>query len=177
MVGDRGILYTIEGIAAGILMITTAYLIISTTAIITPGDTHITDMQMEQLGNDILAVMDMPRSTGSLSPLEEFIQNHDRIAFRNEFNNLSRANSENWKEDIKFNATVYYRNELDGKIYHYNFSDSGTYSGTYFGRERIVAVTRRVMVTNATTISNLTLPNQPDNRNQSILLEVLLWRD
>jgi len=173
MVGDRGILYTIEGIAAGILMITTAYLIISTTSIITPGDTHITDMQMEQLGNDILAVMDIPRSAGTLSPLEEYIQDHNGTAFRNEFNNLSRANSENWNEDIKFNATVYYRNDIDGKIYHYNFSDSDS----YYGRERMVAVTRRVMVTDATTISNLPLPNPPDDRPQSVLLEVLLWRD
>ena len=48
MVTTDGQLYTIEGIAAGILMITTAYLILSTTSIFTVGDTHISDMQVEQ---------------------------------------------------------------------------------------------------------------------------------
>ena len=50
MVNSDGQLYTIEGIAAGILMITTAYLILSTTSIFTVGDTHISDMQLSNSG-------------------------------------------------------------------------------------------------------------------------------
>ncbi len=64
MVNDSGQLYTMEGIAAGLVMLLTAYLILSTTSIYTPGDTHIPDMQLEQLGSDVLAMMDTPDSDG-----------------------------------------------------------------------------------------------------------------
>lgn len=43
-------LFTIEGVAAAILMVLTAYLIINSTYLLTPGDTHISDMQLEQTG-------------------------------------------------------------------------------------------------------------------------------
>ena len=58
MVTDEAQLYTIEGISAALLMVITAYLILSSTSILTPGDTHISDMQLEQLGNDVLKMMD-----------------------------------------------------------------------------------------------------------------------
>lgn len=48
MVNDAGQLYTMEGIAAGLIMILTAYIVVSTTSIYTTGDTHIPDMQFEQ---------------------------------------------------------------------------------------------------------------------------------
>ena len=60
MVDDRAQLYTIEGVAAAFLMIVTAYLVVSSTTVITPQDVHIIDMQLEQLGNDALVVMDTP---------------------------------------------------------------------------------------------------------------------
>jgi hypothetical protein len=60
MVKDGAQLYTMEGIAAGLIMLLTAYLVLGTTSVYTPGDTHITDMQLEQVGSDILKVMDTP---------------------------------------------------------------------------------------------------------------------
>jgi len=68
MVTEEGQLYTIEGITAAILMVLTAYFILNSTSILTPGDTHISDMQLEQLGNDALKMMDTAKSfdaTGS----------------------------------------------------------------------------------------------------------------
>lgn len=58
MVTDDGQLYTIEGVASALLMVLTAYMISNSTFILTPGDTHISDMQLEQLGNDVLKMMD-----------------------------------------------------------------------------------------------------------------------
>jgi hypothetical protein len=58
MVNEEGQLYTMEGVAAGIIMLLTAYIVVSTTSIYTTGDTHIPDMQLEQLGSDVLAMMD-----------------------------------------------------------------------------------------------------------------------
>ncbi len=60
MVNDEGQLYTIEGIAAAALILTTVYLVLNSTMVFTPGDTHVYDMQLEQIGNDVLAVMDQP---------------------------------------------------------------------------------------------------------------------
>ena len=77
MVNSDGQLYTIEGIAAGILMITTAYLILSTTSIFTVGDTHISDMQAEQLGNDAIAMMDFPQTPKGDTALEIYIAKND----------------------------------------------------------------------------------------------------
>ncbi len=174
MVNESGILYTIEGIAAGILMITTAYLIVSTTTIYTPGDTHISDMQMEQLGNDVLAVMDTPINVRfeNRSPLEIYIETDNKTGFRDEFLKLAKTNSQNWPENIKFNAVVYYRNSFNGTIDYYPFSDSGI-NGSTTGNEHLVKVSRRVLVSDGTNISTM----GPDNRPQSVLLEVLMWRD
>ena len=60
MVNCEGQLYTMEGIAAAILMVFTMYLVMSTATTYTPGDAHISDMQLEQLGNDALLMMSTP---------------------------------------------------------------------------------------------------------------------
>ena len=62
MVNSDGQLFTIEGIAAGLIMLLTAYIVVSTTSMYTPGDTHISDMQLEQLGSDALRMMNTPNS-------------------------------------------------------------------------------------------------------------------
>ena len=45
MVNADGQLYTIEGIAAGLMLLMTAYIVVNSTSVYTPGDTHISDMQ------------------------------------------------------------------------------------------------------------------------------------
>ena len=45
MVNSEGQLFTIEGIAACLIMLMTAYLVLNATSVYTPGDTHINDMQ------------------------------------------------------------------------------------------------------------------------------------
>ena len=46
MVNCEGQLYTMEGVAAAILMVFTMYLVMSTATTYTPGDAHISDMQL-----------------------------------------------------------------------------------------------------------------------------------
>ncbi len=50
MMNDDGQLYTIEGFAAALIMIMTAYLVINATSVYTAGDTHINDMQSGIIG-------------------------------------------------------------------------------------------------------------------------------
>ncbi len=57
MKNSDGQLYTIEGFAAALIMITTAYLVVNATSVYTAGDTHISDMQLEALGSDALTMM------------------------------------------------------------------------------------------------------------------------
>ena len=57
---DGGQLYTIEGFAAALIMIITAFLVVNATSVYTAGDTHINDMQLEALGTDALMMMGTP---------------------------------------------------------------------------------------------------------------------
>ena len=95
MVNSDGQLYTIEGVAAGLIMLFTAYLVVNATSVYTPGDTHISDMQLEQLGTDALRMMNTPvNSTPGLnSTLQDVIYNKGAPGFTcgsgfncNEFN-------------------------------------------------------------------------------------------
>jgi hypothetical protein len=44
MKNEGGQLYTIEGFAAALIMLMTAYLVVNATSVYTAGDTHINDM-------------------------------------------------------------------------------------------------------------------------------------
>ncbi|WML67224.1 MAG: hypothetical protein METHP_00729 [Methanoregula sp. SKADARSKE-2] len=57
MVDPDAQLYTIEGIFAGLIMLLTPYIIVNSTSIYTPGDTHISDMQLEVIGSDALTML------------------------------------------------------------------------------------------------------------------------
>ena len=65
---DRAQLYTIEGFAAALIMVITAFLVLNATSIYTAGDTHINDMQLEALGTDALKMMDTPVSSAEYIP-------------------------------------------------------------------------------------------------------------
>jgi hypothetical protein len=168
MVNDSGQLYTIEGVAAGILMVVTAYLAISSTTVLTQQDVHIIDMQLQQLGNDALAMMDTPDNyDAGTSNLSEIINTTDTVKFRNEFlgylNSTTSTGTEN--NIYSYSATIYYRNISD-QIRPLPFDESAYY------RENAVKVSRWVYLPDFNNTS------QPDMRsgNQSVLLEVLLWR-
>jgi hypothetical protein len=173
MVNDRGQIYTIEGITAGIIMIVTAYLILSTTTIFTPGDVHITDMQLEQTGNDALAMLDSPDSYNldnvrpNTTNLSYIIDNHNTALFDTLFNKyLNTKPGTATTDKIKYSAIISYRDN-SGDIMSYPFGNSSVLTG----RENTVRVTRLVLVDDKLNQS----PILPD-RMQMVLVEVLLWR-
>ncbi|HPD75766.1 MAG TPA: hypothetical protein P5217_04480 [Methanoregulaceae archaeon] len=191
-----GQLYTIEGIAAALIMIVTVWIVLGTTTMYTPGDTHISDMQLEQLGTDVLAMMDTPNSTlenrNNTSNLQQMIKNN-YSAFSNPpgdyrkgpelFNTmfLSYANSmTNGRADhIQYSATVYYRNATT-PTGSYEFSKTHDISPG----DHAVRVTRWVLIDNTITgptdyPSVIPAPannNILDRRWQEVLVEVLIWR-
>jgi hypothetical protein len=168
MVNDDGQLYTIEGIAAAALILTTVYLVLNSAMVFTPGETHIYDMQLEQIGNDVLAVMDQPTqwtatdSTYPKSPLEEYVQNNDNVSFKRDFlANSSSTNGERM-DTIQFNSSISYNN--GSQVMNVPFAKSRNYN-----RENAVRVTRWVNIDDGSSFGG-------ESRPQTVLLEVLLWR-
>jgi len=166
-------MYTIEGVAAGILMIVTAYLVVSTTTVLTPQDVHIIDMQLQQLGNDALAMMDTPDNYGPYSPLTYMIMTNNSSSFRQEFlsfvNNATNIDtSGNDRDRLNYTASFTYWNVT-------NQPNTISFGGSTYYRENAVKVTRWVYLPpfNPTGYP----ADMNSNTNQTVLLEVLLWRE
>jgi hypothetical protein len=175
---EDGQFYTMEGIAAAVLMVLTAFLVMSTTSVYTPGDAHIIDMQLEQVGYDALKMMDTQNTySETQSDLEYFIKNASDPTNKNKFtdeflyliNTTALINSTDYHSDnIYFEADIYYRLSND-TIRKYSFTHS---ERSFTGNENAVRVSRWVFITK-TNPSN----NPFESRNQTVLLEVLLWRN
>lgn len=163
MVNDAGQLYTMEGVAAGIIMLLTAYIVVSTTSVYTTGDTHIPDMQLEQLGSDVLAMMDTPDENGVKSQLVEYISSNNRNDFNNTFLNYCNATTSGTLDNLHMSANVTYRSGSDIKEHLFVAPDD-----SWTGRESAVRVTRWVQLPSGS-------PNY-GSRAQVVLVEVLLWR-
>ena len=172
MVSDEGQLYTIEGFAAALIMVVTAFLVFSTATVYTPGDEHIVDMQLEQMGNDALVMMDTPDSNGGASILKEYIQKNDDSAkaeFINDFNyHLQHfSGSTEQMNDLRYAATIFYRN-LTGGVASYPF----TSSGENVAHEPSVMATRWVKIDHEVEKYS---PTDMEDREQYVLIEVLIW--
>lgn len=168
--------YTMEGIAAAVLMVLTAYLVLGGTTMYTPGDTHIIDMQLEQLGNDALKIMDTRNNNfDEFSQLEYIVGNMTNSTYQGYFkSNLTYLTSSSsfFSDDIQFKADIYYVNSSQ-QIRKYPFSESYR---QFSGNENAVRITRWVFIDKqgANTIQD-SLSDFRSN-NQTVLLEVLLWR-
>lgn len=194
MVKEGAQLYTMEGIAAGLIMLLTAYLVLGSTSVYTPGDTHITDMQLEQVGSDILRVMDTPRHlTGSLQPtrsdLELIVNATDANGVLNDqglplhFSNFTSdylCNGNAVAKDINMGCTGYQTNAF----IWYQGNSLGSYL-LYSPSSSLLSLSRSepgVRVThwihtggppgNTPNAENKSMSPEP----QELLLEVVLWK-
>ena len=193
---EGGQLYTMEGIAAGLIMLITAYLVLSSTSVYTPGDTHITDMQLEQVGSDILRVLDTPLKLNDTrwnyqsnrSELELMLNTSDAErrftdTFLNQYlysNKIMAKETSVASIGMQINATVWYQRR-DGFLWNYTLATSPSTLGFYTGREPGVRVTRWVHTNYrphwpASSLSfnewNLRMRNEP----QEVLVEVVMWK-
>lgn len=167
MVDDSAQLYTMEGIAAALIILVTAYLVVGTTSVYTPGDSHITDMQLEVLGNDVLTVMDTPVS-GSVteSNLTKYIDTWNYTGFNTEFGSLLNTKTTG-TDSLQFSANVSYRVGDDIK------TASFTQTQEMIGYEQAVRVTRLVTISGKPSGSPSDFRNVPQ---QVVMVEVLIWR-
>jgi hypothetical protein len=169
MKNSDGQLYTIEGFAAALIMILTAYLVVNATSVYTAGDTHISDMQLEALGTDALITMDTNESQLSMSPLSSIIQNGtsaDYASFGTRFGSLINNKIQSGADHIQYSASYSYRNISDNSVNRALINASRNLSTG----EHSVRATKWVVV-------NKQLPGDSSVQNRTVLVEVLLWRD
>jgi len=175
MVSNDGQLYTIEGVAAGLIMLMTAFIVVGTTSVYTPGDTHITDMQLEQMGSDALHIMNTPNTNvSSESALQTMIKNNDRDGFGETFLTFCNTTAGGTTDNLQYSADVYY-NTSTNSVNHYHFAESRNLTGG----EHAVRVTEWVFVDNSIGMPVVLPSASPalDRRVQEVLVEVLVWRD
>jgi len=169
MVNHEGQLYTIEGVAAGILMIFTAYLVMSTTTVYTPGDTHISDMQLEQLGTDALQMMNTPvNGVESESPLQTIVEKNpmDSATFNTTFLDYVNNKTGSGTDNLHYSAAVTY----------YDIKNETTGSLPLASNRNLTGVEHPVRVTEW-VIADKQFPGTNVQQNRAVLVEVLLWRD
>jgi hypothetical protein len=167
MINTDGQLYTIEGFAAALIMIITAYLVVNATSVYTAGDTHISDMQLEALGTDALKVMDTNESQLSMSPLRSIIEGTTpNSTFGANFSYLINNRATSGPDHIQYTASYSYRNKGDNSVNRAFINASRNLSGG----EHAVRATKWVVV-------NKQLPGNSVAQNRTVLVEVLMWRD
>jgi len=180
MVNTGAQLYTMEGISAGVIMILTAYLVLGSTSVYTPGDTHITDMQLEQVGADVLKIMDTPANLSTTSELEQIVATCDNSAqFHHLFwetylmsGEIAAQKTTRTGSSIITDATVYYHyTDPLGKPVVKWFQLSGPVIPSS-GSEPGVKVTRYVKVPG----KDPCMPVDVEDRPQVMLVEVFLWK-
>lgn len=180
MVGnDGGQLYTMEGIAAALIMLVTIYLVINATSVYTAGDTHISDMQLEALGSDALMMMDTAQNGSSETPLQGIVQVLDsgnKSKFSSAFLGYVEAAGTGPRHDIQFNATYTCRNTASGDPPAISCTIGSTRNLT--GGEHTVRATRWVLVDyqDPDPVNDCELYCGPTDPH-AVLVEVLLWRD
>jgi hypothetical protein len=184
MVSTDAQLYTMEGIAAGVIMILTAYLVLGSTSVYTPGDTHITDMQLEQVGSDILKIMDTPETPGVPSELEQYVYENKGAEFRTRF----------WDKLLMSGYIAAQNTTREGSstfafaTVNYHYTDTWTNPGNptsevdsyrifepyiaYSGGQPGVKVTRLVKVPGKGKMPGTSVEDRP----QVVLVEVFLWK-
>lgn len=183
VMNDEGQLYTIEGITAGVIMLITAFTIFNTGIVYTPGDAHISDMQIQQLGYDALLMMDTPNDSSPLkeSPLALMILDNDSAKFNEVFNDYLEMNTSatDIVNSLEYKATIYNRvngntvDPDDDDFDSYDFAVSEYCDLSQLTREPAISVSRYVW-----------LSDRPDDYGgavydtgeQLVLLEVLIWR-
>jgi hypothetical protein len=180
MVNSDGQLFTIEAIAASLIMLATVFIVVNTTSVYTPGDTHINDMQLEVIGTDALKAMNYPdNGTIGKSPLESIVENEDGNAFYTLFNNTLNNRTGINRDTIQFMANITYVNRW-GMIN----STPLNMSRPLYGGEHAVHISQWIIVD---SWNDKLIP--PRNifpecgsgascaGKRAALVEVLLWRD
>ena len=148
-------------------MVVTAYLVLSDTTIFTPQESHITDMQLEQLGHDALVVMNTPQENGTFSNLSNALTYNNTDWFRGNYSTLVNSRVYQKDDSLKYNVNYYFVNHATDQTEKIEFISDPSYF-----RENAVKVTQWVNI----DPSKAARPEIRNNQTSIVLAEVLLWR-
>jgi len=166
MVNDDGQLYTIEGVAAALILLLTAYMVVNSTSVYTAGDTHISDMQLEVVGGDALKMLNTaPNSSVDKTSLQTIVETGDAAQFRAMFDTIVNAKTGTDRDRIQFMANV--TCERDGIVSSVPLSAS---SHMFTGGEHAVRVSEWIIVDSSDCTA-------PSSGKHAVLVEALVWRD
>jgi hypothetical protein len=160
----------------------------------TPGDTHITDMQLEQVGADVLKIMDAPSTFNAtenpvaMSELEQIVATNDGERFNRVFwekylmlkdAHIAAQTTIEYGSATHIRTDVYYHS-IDGSVKGYSLSSSDL---SYSGNEPGVRVSRFIKVPANNMTAYMcqwspcpTMPADVRDGPQVMLVEVFMWK-
>jgi len=171
MVNSDGQLFTIEAIAAALIMLATAYLVVNTTSVYTSGDAHINDMQLEVIGSDALKMMNtFPNSSKNKTLLANLTRYNDGDGFGINFSRILNNRTGTQKDTIQWRADISY------------VRTDGTVNSTYLNMSRPLSGGEHAVKVSQWTIVegrkfDLDMSMADTRRLRAVLVEVFLWRD
>lgn len=171
MVNSEGQLFTIEGIAAALIMLMTAYLVVNTTSVYTSGDAHINDMQLEVMGSDALKMMNtFSNTTDNKTHLAQLVQENNGLGFGKNFSSVLNSRTGAQPDTIQWMANISY------------VRTDGTVNSTYLNMSRHLSGGEHAVKVSQWTIVegrkfDLDMSMADTRRLRAVLVEVFLWRD
>ena len=171
MVNSDGQLFTIEAIAAALIMLATAYLVVNTTSVYTSGDAHINDMQLEVIGSDALKMMNtFSNTTDNRTHLAQLVREDNGLGFGKNFSSILNNRTGTQKDTIQWRADIVFVRP-DGSV-------NSTYlnmSRPLSGGEHAVKVSQWTIVEGRKFDLDMSMADT--RRLRAVLVEVFLWRD
>ena len=175
---ECGQLFAMEGLIAAAIMITAAYLALGTVILPANADMHVSEMQLKQIGDDLLYMMDLPDGNGGTGYLESVVYNASpnrgpvanaqaSAAFNAAFMNYLRKSTGATinPDTLRYSAAIYCVDDM-GEVIRLPFANYGDNQG----RNPSVCCARYVAADDWGLIGQ-------SSSDTVVRLEVLLWRD
>ncbi len=175
---ECGQLFAMEGLIAAAIMITAAYLALGTVILPANADMHVSEMQLKQIGDDLLYMMDRPDGNGDTGYLESVVYNASpnrgpvanaqaSAAFNATFmNDLRKSTGATINADtLRYSAAIYCVDD-SGEVIRLPFANYGDNPG----RNPSVCCARYVAADDWGLIGQ-------SSSDTVVRLEVLIWRD
>gem|GEM_PF-1319489 len=175
---ECGQLFAMEGLIAAAIMITAAYLALGTVILPANADMHVSEMQLKQIGDDLLHMMDVPDGNGGTGYLESVVYNASpnrgpvansqaSTAFNATFMNYLRKSTGATinADTLRYSAAIYCVDD-SGEVIRLPFANYGDNTG----RNPSVCCARYVAADDWGLIGQ-------SSSDTAVRLEVLLWRE
>ncbi len=163
--------FTLESIAAALLLLVVAYFLFRSTLIISPQSTQVVDVQLSQYAKDTLRVLDNPASPTN-DTLEYVLEHLNSSDFEEVVAPLVNATKECLPKDVGFNFAVYYYNYTTKKVEKLDLTNFVPSSSTVTA-SRYIVLDSKDFVSGSPFVSTA-----PESGSYPVVVEVrlTLWR-